>query len=132
MLKHIAVVVFVPFFAMGFVYDDPTPTMVASFYATGKTTANGEVFDPSGMTAAHRMLPFGSLIRVRNTANQQEIIVRINDRGPYVHGRSLDLTIGAAKQLGMIEDGLAEVVVAVLLRGPGPKSARAVELISSR
>jgi rare lipoprotein A len=132
MLKHAAVVALVPFFAMGFIYDDPAPTMMASFYATGIITANGETFDPSGMTAAHRRLPFGSLLRVRNIANKQEIVVRINDRGPYVDGRSLDLTIGAAQQLGMIEDGVAEVTVLVLLKGPGPKSARAVELISSR
>lgn len=95
----------------GFVPRGEDLAVVASYYATGKITANGEAFDPQGMTAAHRKYKFGTLLRVKNLANGREVIVRVNDRGPYVDGRSIDLTIGAAEKLGMIEDGLAEVVV---------------------
>jgi len=83
---------------------------IASFYSSGQQTANGEHFNPLGMTAAHRTLPFGT--RVRVTANGRSVIVRINDRGPYIAGRIIDLSLGAAKALGV--DGLAQVSLTVM------------------
>jgi rare lipoprotein A len=84
---------------------------IASVYDYGRRTANGERFDPRAMTAAHRTLPFGTLVRVcRTSANSGRCItVRINDRGPYVSGRIIDLTPAAAHALGF--SGLAHVTV---------------------
>src|SRR5262245_25731124 len=77
---------------------------VASYYGkelAGRRTASGERFNPSAMTAAHRTLPFGTRVRVTNTHNGRSMIVRINDRGPFVKGRSIDLSSGAARAIGM-------------------------------
>lgn len=84
----------------------------ASFYGAGfagRPTANGERFNPSEMTAAHRTLPFGSKIRVTNTQNGRSVVVRVNDRGPYAHNRVIDLSRGAAERIGMIQSGTADV-----------------------
>ena len=84
----------------------------ASFYGDGfhgRETASGEVFDQEAMTAAHRTLAFGTLLRVTNLANGASVVVRINDRGPYVRGRSIDLSLGAARALGFVEEGTARV-----------------------
>ncbi len=85
-------------------------TGVASRYARsldGNLTANGERYNHSAISAAHRSLPFGTLVRVSNTRNDQAVIVRINDRGPFVRGRQLDLSGGAARRLGF--SGLARI-----------------------
>ena len=74
--------------------------MFATWYKHGKKTANGERFDPNGMTAAHRTLPFGT--RLLLTYKDKSVIVRINDRGPFIKGRQLDLARGAAKALGCL------------------------------
>src|SRR5262245_47838726 len=77
---------------------------VASYYGkelAGRRTASGERFNPSAMTAAHRTLPFGARVRVTNTHNGRSVILRINDRGPFVKGRSIDLSSGAARAIGM-------------------------------
>nr|WP_314741748.1 septal ring lytic transglycosylase RlpA family protein [uncultured Haemophilus sp.] len=90
---------------------------VASYYAdkfNGRRTANGERFDNGAMTAAHRSLPFGTLIEVTNMRNGKKVVVRVNDRGPYNHARVLDLSKNAARQLGMHNTGIAQVKVAVL------------------
>ena len=79
----------------------------ASWYQHGRRTANGEAFNPNGMTAAHRSLPFGTRVRVVNDKTGRSIVVRINDRGPVIGGRIIDLARGAARQLGM--DGVATV-----------------------
>jgi rare lipoprotein A len=87
---------------------------VASYYADafhGRPTASGEPFDMYAMTAAHRRLPLGTMVRVKNLDNGREVVVRINDRGPYVRGRIIDLSYGAARELGMVEAGLARVEV---------------------
>jgi len=84
----------------------------ASFYGRrfhGRRTANGERFDMNAMTAAHRTLPFGSMVRVTNPANGRSVTVRINDRGPYARGRVIDVSRAAAKKLGMIRRGHAPV-----------------------
>lgn len=84
----------------------------ASYYGAGfagRPTANGERFDPSQMTAAHRTLPFGSKVRVTNTRNGRSVVVRVNDRGPYAHNRVIDLSHGAAERIGMVQSGTADV-----------------------
>ncbi len=81
----------------------------ASFYRHGSRTANGERFDPSGMTAAHRTLAFGTRVRVLHPASGRDVVVRINDRGPFTGGRVIDLAEGAARQLGIIRSGVASV-----------------------
>jgi rare lipoprotein A len=81
----------------------------ASWYALRSRTASGERMNPSGLTAAHRSLPFGTRVRVTNQKNGRSVVVRINDRGPFVRGRFLDLSRGAAQQLGFISAGKAKV-----------------------
>lgn len=72
----------------------------ASWYGSGHRTANGERFNPNGMTAAHRTLPFGTKVRVSNNTGRS-VVVRINDRGPFIRGRIIDLSRGSARALGM-------------------------------
>ena len=84
----------------------------------GHMTANGEAFDPRGLNAAHKHLPLPTFVRVVNLENDREIIVRVNDRGPFVEGRIIDLSAGAAKKLGFYDKGTARVLVeAVELEG---------------
>ena len=87
---------------------------LASFYDEPQMTASGERFDKHALTAAHRTLPFGTRVRVTNTHNGKSVIVRINDRGPYSGKRIIDLSEAAAKQLGMIDAGVAPVTLEVL------------------
>ncbi len=90
---------------------------VASYYADkyhGRKTANGEVFDMYGLTCAHNQFPFNTWLEIRNIANDRTVIVRVNDRGPFVTGRIIDLSYGAAKQLEMIRAGVQEVEITVL------------------
>ena len=87
----------------------------ASFYGKklqGYRTANGERFNPAGLTAAHRSLPFGTKLRVTNLKNHRSVVVRVTDRGPHKRGRMIDLSYGAAKAVGMIETGTTRVSVA--------------------
>ncbi len=86
----------------------------ASWYQCCHTTANGEAFNPDGLTAAHKTLPFGTQVRVTNLANNRTVTVRINDRGPFVRGRGLDLSRGAARQIGCISSGTCRVSMDVL------------------
>lgn len=89
-------------------------SMKASWYGPGfhgKKTASGEVYDQMALTAAHKSLRFGTLLKITNPNNKKYIIVRINDRGPYVKGRDLDLSRYAAAELGMIEQGVAVMEV---------------------
>ncbi len=88
----------------------------ASYYADrfhGRLTANGERFNMHEMTAAHKSLPFGSMVRVTNLANGKKVVVRINDRGPYIKGRIIDLSKGAAKEIGLIKKGVSKVKLEV-------------------
>jgi rare lipoprotein A len=90
---------------------------VASYYGNelaGNRTASGERFDPGQLTAAHRSLPFGSMVRVTNTSNGDSVIVRINDRGPFAHGRVIDVSHAAAREIGMHRSGTARVKLALL------------------
>jgi rare lipoprotein A len=92
-------------------------TGIASYYGTkyhGKPTASGELFDMNQQTAAHPTLPFGTMVRVTNLANRRSVVVRINDRGPFVAGRSIDVSLAAARILRMTEAGLARVRLEIL------------------
>jgi rare lipoprotein A len=87
-------------------------TGVASYYGrrfNGRLTANGETFDMNAMTAAHRTLPFGSMVRVTNPRNGKSVVVRVNDRGPFVEGREIDISRAAAEEIGLINRGHGEV-----------------------
>lgn len=86
----------------------------ASWYALGSRTASGERMNASKLTAAHRSLKFGTKVQVTNKRNGKTVVVRINDRGPFIRGRVLDLSKGAASQIGMVSSGTASVCYQVL------------------
>jgi rare lipoprotein A len=87
---------------------------VASFYTEGTQTASGEKFDTHDLTAAHPTLPFGTRLRVTNVASGKSVTVRVNDRGPYVPGRVVDVSYSAAETLGMVGSGTAKVKLEVV------------------
>lgn len=100
---------------------DPQPNMrlrgLASYYHDkfeGRITSSGEPFRQDRLTAAHPTLPFGTIVRVTNLQNRRSVVVRINDRGPFVEGRILDLTRAAAAQLDMLSSGVAEVELVIV------------------
>jgi rare lipoprotein A len=86
---------------------------IASFYKYEGKTASGEQFKPSELTAAHRTLPFGTRLRVTNVATGQSVTVRVNDRGPFIPGRVVDVSRSAAEELGMIDRGITKVKLEV-------------------
>lgn len=86
----------------------------ASWYECCKRTASGERFNPDGLTAAHRTLPFGSKVLVENVVNGKSVVVRINDRGPFVKSRLIDLSRGAARRIGLIGTGVGSVRIQVI------------------
>jgi len=89
----------------------------ATYYSArshGHKTANGERHDKNAMICAHKKLPFGTLIRVVNEKNKKEVVVRVNDRGPFGKGMVIDLSYGAAKELGMLADGVVPVSLYIL------------------
>lgn len=90
---------------------------MASWYGREfKKTASGERYDPASLTAAHRTLPFGTMVQVRRLANGRQVTVRINNRGPFRKGRIIDLSKAAARQLDMLQCGVARVKVTVVAR----------------
>ena len=92
----------------------------ASWYGNeyhGRATASGEIFNENAMTAAHRSLPFGTLVRVKNLQNDRTCVVRINDRGPFIRGRIIDLSKRAARELGMLAAGVVPVRLEILKQG---------------
>jgi rare lipoprotein A len=100
----------------------------ASFYGNqpgegGPLTANGETYNPGGYTAAHKTLPFGTKVRVTGS-NGRSVIVRINDRGPFIPGRALDLSVGAARAIGLTSSGVGTVRMDVLGGGEGRSRGR--------
>ncbi|MFA6733418.1 MAG: septal ring lytic transglycosylase RlpA family protein [Sphaerochaeta sp.] len=98
---------------------------IASWYTTDKSeslTANGETFDPNSLSAAHKSLKFGTIVRVTNTVNGKSVDVRINDRGPYVDGRIIDLTPASAKQIDMLASGIAPVDLTLIFEPEIPES----------
>ena len=97
--------------------DGFTQTGVASWYGPdfhGKRTSNGEIYDMHGMTAAHKTLPLGVFVKVENRDTGKEAVVRVNDRGPFVKGRIIDLSYAAAKQLDVVQHGTARVRIEAL------------------
>ncbi len=93
---------------------DFVPLGLASFYSEGQQTANGEQFDPNALTAAHPTLPFGTRLRVTSIATGRSVTVRVNDRGPYVPGRVVDVSYSAAESLGIVGRGVAKVKLDVV------------------
>ena len=87
---------------------------LASFYTEGTLTASGEKFDTQELTAAHRTLPFGTRLRVTNVATGRSVTVRVNDRGPFIPGRDVDVSYAAAETLGMVGGGIAKVKLDVV------------------
>ena len=88
--------------------------MKASWYGPGfhgRLTANGEIYDQMSFTAAHKSLKFGTLLKITNPRNNKSVVIRINDRGPYITGRDLDLSKAAALELGMVRRGVAKIKV---------------------
>ena len=112
-------------------FDPPKPGTVergmASWYGEpfhGRATASGEIYDMYGISAAHKQLPLGTRIEVTNLENGRKLTMRVNDRGPFIRGRILDLSYGAAKELDIVQQGLAKVEIRVLDVGkglPGPE-----------
>src|SRR6516165_7667025 len=90
---------------------------LATFYTDDTETASGERFDSRQLTAAHRTLPFGTRVRVTNVTNGRSVTVRVNDRGPFIPGRIVDVTSAAAEALGMVGQGVAEVRLDIVGRG---------------
>jgi len=91
-----------------------TETGMASFYAdkyVGRKTSNGETFKQNKLTAAHKTLPFGTKVKVTNLNNGQSVKVRINDRGPFIQGRIIDLSKKAAQKINMVNAGVAKVTI---------------------
>jgi rare lipoprotein A len=87
---------------------------IASFYTEGETTANGEKFNTHELTAAHRTLPFGTRLRVTNVSTGQTVTVRVNDRGPFIAGRVVDVSYAAAESLGITDKGITKVKLDVV------------------
>jgi rare lipoprotein A len=96
---------------------------VASFYTEDEWTASGERFNTRAMTAAHPTLPFGTKLRVTNVTNGRSVVVRINDRGPFVPGRVVDLSGSAAESLGMVERGIVKVKLDVVQKQAGSSAS---------
>jgi rare lipoprotein A (peptidoglycan hydrolase) len=92
---------------------------IASYYGfeSGHITATGEAFDPEGISAAHKYLPLPTYVRVTNLENKKSIIIRVNDRGPFIPDRIIDLSEGAAKKLGIYKQGTAQVLVETIKEG---------------
>ena len=99
----------------------------ASYYGPGfhgRRTASGEIFDMHELVAAHRTLPLGTVARVTNLANGRAVVVRINDRGPYIKGRILDVSKGAATALRFVRDGTTRVRIEILAKMSKPRNPR--------
>lgn len=107
---------------------------IASWYGGkfhGRLTANGEIFDTNKLTAAHRTLPFDTRVKVTNLNTGKSVVVRINDRGPFLHGRIIDLSQAAAMKIGMLESGTAPVTVEILTGNDTPTEASSAAAASA-
>ncbi len=108
-------------------------TGIASWYGPGfhgKKTANGEIYNQNAMTAAHKTLPLGSIVEVKNLKNGKTITVRINDRGPFKPGRIIDLSHKGAKKIGMLNDGVVKVRVTLVKLANGKKAEKGIAILS--
>ena len=97
-----------------FVSPAQAATGWASYYKSGRLTANGEHFKPMGLTCAHRKLAFGTKLKVTNLRTGKSVIVRVNDRGPFIRGRILDLSLGAAKVIGLTSSGVGKISFTII------------------
>lgn len=116
------------------VQPQQTDRGLASWYGqefAGRTTANGEVFDPLLLTAAHRTLPFGTVLEVKNPKNGLVVMVRVNDRGPFVGDRIIDLSYAAAAKLDLVKTGVGEVEIRVLKVGAGDREPPAPIVVNA-
>lgn len=124
-----------PLFAEVYMQD-----AVVSYYAGdfhGKKTSNGEYFNMNDLTCANKVLPFNTILKVTNLSNGLSVNVRVNDRGPFVQGRELDLSRAAAEKIGMIKSGTAHVRIEIVKRGPDTKlsqqtAAKAAKLMGGK
>lgn len=116
------IIALVALFNLAFVFNPGySERGIASFYGKkfhGRPTASGELFDMSAMTAAHKKLPFNTLLKVTNLKNGRFVYVRVNDRGPFIHRRIIDLSRAAAEQIDLIESGTAPVEIVVISELP--------------
>ncbi len=113
-LTSIGLVVLVIFFQMGSPYYEQG---IASWYGPGfhgKQTSSGEIYDMYGISAAHKTLPFGTIVKVVDLETTKSVVVTINDRGPFIEGRIIDLSKGAAEKLGIVNKGIAKVGLRIL------------------
>lgn len=115
-IRSLFVVLTLAIGSVAFLGDALAETGRASWYSLRSKTASGERCDPGAMTAAHRSLPFGTKVRVENLKTGKAVVVRINDRGPFVRGRVIDLTRAAAHKLGIVGAGTERVRLTVLAR----------------
>jgi rare lipoprotein A len=98
-----------------------TETGIASWYGVpydGRRSANGEIYNMEKLTAAHRTLPFDTWVEVTNLVNKKHVDLRITDRGPFVHGRIIDVSLAAARQLDMVQSGIVRVRIKVIQKPP--------------
>src|SRR3954467_15347946 len=139
MTKRLVVVGAILFVGYGCTTTAPLPPEpeklhgVASWYGqefAGRTTANGEIFDPLLLTAAHRTLPFGTVLDVKNSKSGRVVRVRVNDRGPFVGNRMIDLSYAAAQQIGLVEPGSGEVDLYVVQVGRGDREPPAPYVVT--
>lgn len=103
----------------------------ASFYANkfhGRKTASGELYHKDSLTCAHKTFPFGTMLKVRNPKNNKEVIVTVTDRGPFVKGRTLDLSLAAAKKIGLVHKGIATVEFTQLDKMPENKAEEGINI----
>ena len=117
MRSFTTILMFAAALSVGGVFENANATPsrgLASHYGYRSKTANGEMMNPQAMTAAHPSLPFGTHVRVTDVGSQRTVIVRINDRGPFVKGRIIDLSTAAAQALGIIDQGVAMVEIEVV------------------
>lgn len=113
-LTSIGLVILVIFFQMGNLYYEEG---IASWYGPGfhgKQTSSGEIYDMYGISAAHKTLPFGTIVKVVDLETDKSVIVAINDRGPFIEGRIIDLSKGAAEKLGIVNKGITQVGLRIL------------------
>ena len=87
---------------------------VTSWYRHGHTTANGERYNPLGLSTAHKTLPFNTMVRFTNPRNGRSVVVRVNDRGPFIRGREFDVSLGTARELDMVDIGVTRLIVEIL------------------
>lgn len=129
MRKYITLIIFIAFASVEAFSQSQTGK--ASFYADkfeGQPTASGEKYKKNKLTAAHKTLPFGTKVRITNVANGSSVEVVINDRGPYVDGRIVDVSREAAEQLGFLNQGIAEVKLEVIDAGDGKTKSQPVTI----